>query len=179
MKIQCDVCDKAEASVFCTADEAALCDACDHRVHHANKLASKHQRFSLLHPSSTKQFPLCDVCQVFLYFFSSSFVLNFDWISGFIFGFPFGRRNGRSYSVSKTERFYAETVTYQFIQPTNIPRSITGFFLQGWNSLPPPQFTLRPLAILFRSSSLLPLTWNPSLFLRWLQTHLRLLKIQP
>ncbi|GKV46988.1 hypothetical protein SLEP1_g53938 [Rubroshorea leprosula] len=63
MKIQCDVCDKAEASVFCTADEAALCDACDHRVHHANKLASKHQRFSLLHPSSTKQFPLCDVCQ--------------------------------------------------------------------------------------------------------------------
>ncbi|GLT69173.1 hypothetical protein SLA2020_413460 [Shorea laevis] len=63
MKIQCDVCNKAEASVFCTADEAALCDACDHRVHHANKLASKHQRFSLLHPSSTKQFPLCDVCQ--------------------------------------------------------------------------------------------------------------------
>ncbi|KAF5462085.1 hypothetical protein F2P56_018124 [Juglans regia] len=62
MKIQCDVCDKDEASVFCTADEAALCDACDHRVHHANKLASKHQRFSLLHPSS-KQVPLCDVCQ--------------------------------------------------------------------------------------------------------------------
>uniref|UniRef100_A0A2N9IZS0 B box-type domain-containing protein n=1 Tax=Fagus sylvatica TaxID=28930 RepID=A0A2N9IZS0_FAGSY len=62
MKIQCDVCSKDEASVFCTADEAALCDACDHRVHHANKLASKHQRFSLLHPSS-KQFPVCDVCQ--------------------------------------------------------------------------------------------------------------------
>ncbi|KAE8659871.1 B-box zinc finger protein 21 [Hibiscus syriacus] len=63
MKIQCDVCDKEEASVFCTADEAALCDACDHRVHHANKLASKHQRFSLLHPSSSKQVPLCDICQ--------------------------------------------------------------------------------------------------------------------
>ncbi|KAJ4842410.1 hypothetical protein Tsubulata_039847 [Turnera subulata] len=62
MKIQCDVCDKQEASVFCTADEAALCDTCDHRVHHANKLASKHQRFSLLHPSA-KDFPLCDVCQ--------------------------------------------------------------------------------------------------------------------
>ncbi|KDP38585.1 hypothetical protein JCGZ_04510 [Jatropha curcas] len=62
MKIQCDVCSKDEASVFCTADEAVLCDACDHRVHHANKLASKHQRFSLLHPSS-KNFPLCDVCQ--------------------------------------------------------------------------------------------------------------------
>ncbi|KAG4931756.1 hypothetical protein JHK82_048865 [Glycine max] len=62
MKIQCDVCNKHEASVFCTADEAALCDGCDHRVHHANKLASKHQRFSLLRPSP-KQHPLCDICQ--------------------------------------------------------------------------------------------------------------------
>ncbi|XP_009612483.1 B-box zinc finger protein 21-like [Nicotiana tomentosiformis] len=62
MKIQCDVCNKNEASVFCTADEAALCEACDHRVHHVNKLASKHQRFSLLQPSP-KQFPLCDICQ--------------------------------------------------------------------------------------------------------------------
>ncbi|KAL9330471.1 hypothetical protein ACSQ67_000081 [Phaseolus vulgaris] len=60
MKIQCDVCNKHDASVFCTADEAALCDGCDHRIHHANKLASKHQRFSLLRP---KQHPLCDICQ--------------------------------------------------------------------------------------------------------------------
>ncbi|XP_050235746.1 B-box zinc finger protein 21-like [Mercurialis annua] len=62
MKIQCDVCSKDEASVYCTADEAALCDTCDHRVHHANKLASKHHRFSLIHPSA-KSFPLCDICQ--------------------------------------------------------------------------------------------------------------------
>ncbi|KAL6982721.1 hypothetical protein U1Q18_016110 [Sarracenia purpurea var. burkii] len=62
MKIHCDVCNKDEASVFCSADDAALCDACDHRVHHANKLAGKHLRFSLLHPSA-KQFPLCDICQ--------------------------------------------------------------------------------------------------------------------
>ncbi|CAA2998006.1 B-box zinc finger protein 20-like [Olea europaea var. sylvestris] len=62
MKIQCDVCDKYEASVFCVADEAALCAACDHRVHHANKLAGKHQRFSLIQPSP-KQFPVCDICQ--------------------------------------------------------------------------------------------------------------------
>ncbi|KAL2504031.1 B-box zinc finger protein 21 [Abeliophyllum distichum] len=62
MKIQCDVCEKDEASVFCVADEAALCTACDHRVHHANKLAGKHQRFSLLQPSP-KQFPICDICQ--------------------------------------------------------------------------------------------------------------------
>ncbi|MED6208735.1 hypothetical protein PIB30_048106 [Stylosanthes scabra] len=63
MKIQCDVCGKEEASVFCTADEAALCGGCDHRVHHANKLASKHQRFSLHRLSTKQQFPLCDVCK--------------------------------------------------------------------------------------------------------------------
>lgn len=62
MKIQCDVCSKKDASIFCSADEAALCDVCDQRVHHANKLASKHKRFSLLHPSSS-HFPLCDICQ--------------------------------------------------------------------------------------------------------------------
>ncbi|XP_058780777.1 B-box zinc finger protein 21-like [Vicia villosa] len=62
MKIQCDVCNKMQASLFCTADEAALCSACDHRVHHANKLASKHHRFSLNHANSPNNFPLCDIC---------------------------------------------------------------------------------------------------------------------
>lgn len=62
MKIQCDVCNENEASVYCSADEAALCAACDHRVHHANKLAGKHPRFSLLRPSP-KDSPLCDICQ--------------------------------------------------------------------------------------------------------------------
>ena len=71
MKIRCDVCDKEEASVFCTADEASLCDGCDHRVHHANKLASKHLRFSLLYPSSSKNSsPICDICQVSFSFLS-------------------------------------------------------------------------------------------------------------
>ncbi|CAA0813346.1 B-box zinc finger protein 21 [Striga hermonthica] len=59
MKIQCDVCEKDEAALFCVADEAALCAACDHRVHHANKLAGKHHRFSLHRPEA----PLCDICQ--------------------------------------------------------------------------------------------------------------------
>lgn len=63
MKIQCDVCNNNDASVFCVADEAALCDSCDHRVHHANKLAGKHQRFSLIQPSP-KQITVCDICQV-------------------------------------------------------------------------------------------------------------------
>lgn len=62
MKIQCDVCEKQRASVFCAADEAALCEECDQRVHRANKLATKHQRFSLQHPSF-KDAPLCDICQ--------------------------------------------------------------------------------------------------------------------
>ncbi|KAJ0256501.1 hypothetical protein HA466_0094520 [Hirschfeldia incana] len=64
MKIRCDVCDKEEASVFCTADEASLCGGCDNQVHHANKLASKHLRFSLLYPSSSNNSsPICDICQ--------------------------------------------------------------------------------------------------------------------
>ncbi|GAB2219868.1 hypothetical protein Drorol1_Dr00007507 [Drosera rotundifolia] len=62
MKIQCDVCQKREAMVFCAADEAALCECCDHKVHHANKLAGKHPRFPLLHPSF-KDAPRCDICQ--------------------------------------------------------------------------------------------------------------------
>ncbi|KAM0008813.1 putative transcription factor interactor and regulator Znf-B family [Helianthus debilis subsp. tardiflorus] len=61
MKIQCDMCEKKEASVYCTADEASLCHACDRRVHHANKLANKHLRFSL--HNSSDQPPLCDICQ--------------------------------------------------------------------------------------------------------------------
>ncbi|KAL6903780.1 hypothetical protein ACP4OV_004593 [Aristida adscensionis] len=67
MKVQCDVCAAEAASVFCCADEAALCGACDRRVHRANKLAGKHRRFSLLHPSppssSDQKPPVCDICQ--------------------------------------------------------------------------------------------------------------------
>ncbi|CAN6448778.1 unnamed protein product [Victoria cruziana] len=62
MKIQCDVCEKATASVICCADEAALCARCDVQVHKANKLASKHQRLPLQSLSSAN-FPRCDICQ--------------------------------------------------------------------------------------------------------------------
>ncbi|KAF5177551.1 B-box zinc finger protein [Thalictrum thalictroides] len=61
MKIQCNVCEAAEANVLCCADEAALCWACDEKVHAANKLASKHQRVPLSNSSS--QMPKCDICQ--------------------------------------------------------------------------------------------------------------------
>ncbi|RRT66421.1 hypothetical protein B296_00014053 [Ensete ventricosum] len=62
MKMLCDFCGKGEALVFCCADEAALCGACDRRVHCANKLAGKHRRFSL-DPPSAHSHPLCDVCR--------------------------------------------------------------------------------------------------------------------
>ncbi|KAF8391166.1 hypothetical protein HHK36_023467 [Tetracentron sinense] len=61
MKIQCNACEAAEANVLCCADEAALCWACDEKVHAANKLASKHQRVPLSNSSS--QMPKCDICQ--------------------------------------------------------------------------------------------------------------------
>lgn len=61
MKIQCDVCEKAQATVICCADEAALCAKCDVEVHEANKLASKHQR--LLLQCLSNKLPRCDICQ--------------------------------------------------------------------------------------------------------------------
>lgn len=62
MKIQCDVCEKAQATVICCADEAALCAKCDIEVHAANKLASKHQRLHL--QCLSNKLPPCDICQV-------------------------------------------------------------------------------------------------------------------
>ncbi|CAH8356234.1 unnamed protein product [Eruca vesicaria subsp. sativa] len=61
MKIQCNVCETAEAAVLCCADEAALCLACDEKIHAANKLAGKHQRVPLSVSSSS--IPKCDICQ--------------------------------------------------------------------------------------------------------------------
>ncbi|XVF79093.1 hypothetical protein PTKIN_Ptkin14bG0191700 [Pterospermum kingtungense] len=67
MRIQCNVCEAAEAKVLCCADEAALCWECDEKVHAANKLASKHQRVPL--SSSSSQMPKCDICQEISGFF--------------------------------------------------------------------------------------------------------------
>ncbi|XP_023899151.1 B-box zinc finger protein 22 [Quercus suber] len=60
IQIQCSACETAEATVVCCADEAALCCSCDHKIHTANKLASKHQRVPLSSSSTT---PNCDICQ--------------------------------------------------------------------------------------------------------------------
>ncbi|GJN39336.1 hypothetical protein PR202_gb28447 [Eleusine coracana subsp. coracana] len=66
MRVNCDVCGGEPAAVLCCADEAALCSACDRRVHRANKLAGKHRRIPLVHhPSGDDEEwgPLCDVCK--------------------------------------------------------------------------------------------------------------------
>ncbi|KAL9356952.1 hypothetical protein Peur_050205 [Populus x canadensis] len=60
MRTLCDACESAFAIVFCAADEAALCLACDKKVHMCNKLASRHVRVGLANPSEV---PRCDICE--------------------------------------------------------------------------------------------------------------------
>ncbi|XP_030523757.1 B-box zinc finger protein 18-like isoform X2 [Rhodamnia argentea] len=60
MRTLCDACESAAAVVFCAADEAALCSACDDKVHMCNKLASRHVRVGLATPSDV---PRCDICE--------------------------------------------------------------------------------------------------------------------
>ncbi|XP_048235611.1 B-box zinc finger protein 18 isoform X1 [Ricinus communis] len=60
MRTLCDNCESAAAAVFCAADEAALCGACDEKVHMCNKLASRHVRVGLANPSDV---PRCDICE--------------------------------------------------------------------------------------------------------------------
>lgn len=60
MRALCDSCESAAAILFCAADEAALCRACDDKIHTCNKLASRHIRVGLAGPSDV---PLCDICE--------------------------------------------------------------------------------------------------------------------
>lgn len=53
--------------MLCCADEAALCAACDEKVHAANKLASKHPRVGL--SNGWNQMPRCDICKDMTGFF--------------------------------------------------------------------------------------------------------------
>lgn len=48
----CDSCQSAAAALFCRADAAFLCVACDARIHCANRVASRHERVWL-----------CEVCE--------------------------------------------------------------------------------------------------------------------
>ncbi|KAK1304122.1 putative salt tolerance-like protein [Acorus calamus] len=60
MRTICDACESAPAALFCAADEAALCLACDEKVHMCNKLASRHVRVGLAKPGEA---PHCDICE--------------------------------------------------------------------------------------------------------------------
>nr|GMD21759.1 zinc finger protein CONSTANS-LIKE 4-like [Ipomoea batatas] len=48
----CDSCKRSSATVFCRADTAFLCAACDTKIHAANRLASRHARVLV-----------CEVCE--------------------------------------------------------------------------------------------------------------------
>nr|QTY32134.1 BBX transcription factor [Oxybasis rubra] len=61
MRTLCDVCESAAAVFFCAADEAALCNSCDEKVHRCNKLANRHVRVRLADPN--KAVPRCDICE--------------------------------------------------------------------------------------------------------------------
>ncbi|KAM7265317.1 hypothetical protein ACFE04_003000 [Oxalis oulophora] len=67
MRTLCDSCDKAAAIVFCAADEAALCRSCDDKVHMCNKLANRHIRVVLGHPSQLRNCDICDNTPAFFY----------------------------------------------------------------------------------------------------------------
>ncbi|KAH9711109.1 B-box zinc finger protein 19 [Citrus sinensis] len=66
MQILCDVCEATAATLFCPADEAALCASCDVKEHMNNKLASSHVRHDLP-PSSFGKCDLCDREKAFLF----------------------------------------------------------------------------------------------------------------
>ncbi|KAL1198475.1 B-box zinc finger protein 23 [Cardamine amara subsp. amara] len=67
MKIQCEVCEKAEAEVLCCSDEAVLCKPCDIKVHEANILFQRHHRVALRKhvaaATTGSGAPLCDICR--------------------------------------------------------------------------------------------------------------------
>ncbi|KAF5186142.1 B-box zinc finger protein [Thalictrum thalictroides] len=82
MRTLCDVCESAAATLFCAADEAALCPSCDDKVHLCNKLASRHVRVGLAAPNEV---PRCDICESAPAFFycevdGSSLCLQCDMI---------------------------------------------------------------------------------------------------
>uniref|UniRef100_A0A7N0UBX8 B box-type domain-containing protein n=1 Tax=Kalanchoe fedtschenkoi TaxID=63787 RepID=A0A7N0UBX8_KALFE len=67
MRSICDVCEGAAAILFCAADEAALCQSCDDKVHMCNKLASRHVRVRLAAPSAVARCDICENAPAFFY----------------------------------------------------------------------------------------------------------------
>ncbi|KNA22471.1 hypothetical protein SOVF_033430 isoform B [Spinacia oleracea] len=67
MRMLCDICESAAASFFCAADEAALCNSCDEKVHSCNKLASRHVRVRLADPKAALRCDICENAPAFFY----------------------------------------------------------------------------------------------------------------
>ncbi|GLT30658.1 hypothetical protein SLA2020_054490 [Shorea laevis] len=67
MRTLCDACESAAATLFCAADEAALCSSCDEKVHKCNKLASRHVRVGLSDPSDVQRCDICENAPAFFY----------------------------------------------------------------------------------------------------------------
>ncbi|KAL3531422.1 hypothetical protein ACH5RR_010744 [Cinchona calisaya] len=69
----CDFCGEAMALVYCRADSAKLCLACDRQVHSTNQLFTKHTRWLLC--------DACDTTPATIFCFTDTSVLcqNCDW----------------------------------------------------------------------------------------------------
>ncbi|KAI4320344.1 hypothetical protein MLD38_033839 [Melastoma candidum] len=57
----CDTCGTAACAVYCLADSAYLCSACDARVHAVNRLASRHERLRVC--ESCERVPAAFLCK--------------------------------------------------------------------------------------------------------------------
>lgn len=68
----CEVCNEAQAVLYCQQDDARLCEECDAEIHSANKLVQRHRRMALdaapssfgecgFHPGNEVQY-FCPAC---------------------------------------------------------------------------------------------------------------------
>jgi hypothetical protein len=142
MQVLCDVCGSAPAAVLRCTGEAALCSACDRRVHRADK----RRRIPLVHPcgdDSTAAAPLCDVCKVTVSGASisrrgsdSELLLSADMVA-------FCRSGGASCSAWRIAPSCAPIATTPSTAPTTSPPSTPASSSSGPSS-PPRSSTRRP-----------------------------------
>jgi hypothetical protein len=126
MRTLCDSCESAAAIVFCAADEAALCRACDEKVHLCNKLASRHVRVGLANPSDV---PHCDICESAPAFFyceidGSSLCLQCDMIVH-----VGGKRTHERFLLLRQRAEFPgdlQTLTENPASQSNLPKLTTG-----------------------------------------------------
>ncbi len=67
---RCCLCEQALATVYCAADAAYLCDACDAEVHQSSSIAARHHRTPLASASAeqvSKSFDTLGLCLVLLF----------------------------------------------------------------------------------------------------------------